>query len=79
MSLTETGKELSSYESIAARFDVAAKELNLDEGFCRYLRAPSRELIVHIPVVMDSGRLHVFDGFRVQHSLVRGPCNGGLR
>src|SRR6266700_4948466 len=79
MSLTETGKELSSYESIAARFDVAAKELNLDEGFCRYLRAPSRELIVHIPVVMDSGRLQVFDGFRVQHSLVRGPCNGGLR
>ena len=79
MSVTETEKELSFYESMAARFDVAAKKLNLDEGFCRYLRAPSRELIVHIPVVMDSGRLQVFDGFRVQHSLVRGPCNGGLR
>jgi glutamate dehydrogenase (NAD(P)+) len=79
MSLTETEKELSFYESMAARFDVAAKKLNLDEGFCRYLRAPSRELVVHIPVVMDSGRLQVFDGFRVQHSLVRGPCMGGLR
>ena len=79
MSVTETEKELSFYESMAARFDVAAKKLNLDEGFCRYLRAPSRELIVHIPVVMDSGRLQVFDGFRIQHSLVRGPCNGGLR
>ena len=79
MSLTETGRGLSFYESMAARFDVAAKKLKLDEGFCRYLRAPSRELIVHIPVVMDSGRLEVFDGFRVQHSLVRGPSMGGLR
>ena len=61
MSVTETGRGLSFYESMAARFDVAAKKLKLDEGFCRYLRAPSRELIVHIPVVMDSGRLEVFD------------------
>jgi len=65
--------------STTARFDIAAEKLNLDEGLCRYLRAPSREIIVHIPVVMDSGRLQVFDGFRVQHSLVRGPCKGGLR
>src|SRR5579863_1500984 len=79
MSVTETEKELSVYESMAARFDMAARKLNLDEGFSRYLRAPSRELIVHIPVAMDSGRLEVFDGFRVQHSLVRGPCKGGLR
>lgn len=79
MSVTETEKELSVYESMAVRFDVAARKLNLDEGFCKYLRAPSRELIVHIPVAMDSGRLQVFDGFRVQHSLVRGPCKGGLR
>jgi glutamate dehydrogenase (NAD(P)+) len=79
MSLTETGRGLSFYESMAARFDVAAKKLKLEEGFSRYLRAPSRELIVHIPVVMDSGRLQVFDGFRVQHSLVRGPSMGGLR
>jgi glutamate dehydrogenase (NAD(P)+) len=79
MGLTETERELSFDESMAARFDVAAKKLKLDDGLSRYLRAPSRELIVHIPVVMDSGRLQVFDGFRVQHSLVRGPCTGGLR
>jgi glutamate dehydrogenase (NAD(P)+) len=28
---------------------------------------------------MDDGRLEVFDGFRVQHSIARGPCKGGVR
>ncbi len=64
---------------MAARFDVAAKKLNLDEGLCKYLCTPNREIIVHIPVVMDSEQLQVFDGFLVQHSIARGPCKGGLR
>jgi len=79
MGAVETAKELSVYESMAARFDVAAKKLNLDEGLCRYLRTPNREIIVHIPVSLDCGRLEVFDGFRVQHSIARGPCKGGVR
>jgi glutamate dehydrogenase (NAD(P)+) len=72
-------KEMSVYESMAARFDVAARKLNLDSGLERYLRTPNRELIVHIPVTTDDGRLQVFDGFRVQHSIARGPCKGGVR
>src|SRR5205085_11244420 len=40
---------------------------------------PTRELIVHIPVTMDDGRLEVFTGYRVQHSLARGPGKGGIR
>ena len=79
MSTVETDKELSVYESMAARFDVAAKKLNLEEGLTKYLRTPNREIIVHIPVSLDNGRLEVFDGFRVQHSIARGPCKGGLR
>ena len=79
MGVVETEKELSVYESMAARFDVAARKLNLDEGLCKYLRKPNREIIVHIPIGLDSGQLEVFDGFRVQHSIARGPCKGGLR
>jgi len=79
MSTVETDKELSVYESMAARFDVAAKKLNLDEGLYKYLRTPNREIILHIPVIMDNGRLEVFDAFRVQHSIARGPCKGGIR
>jgi glutamate dehydrogenase (NAD(P)+) len=40
---------------------------------------PSREVIVHFPVKMDDGRIEMFTGFRVQHSIARGPCKGGIR
>jgi glutamate dehydrogenase (NAD(P)+) len=79
MGAVETEKELSVYESMAARYDVAARKLNLEEGLYRYLRTPNREIIVHIPVNMDDGRLEVFEGYRVQHSIARGPCKGGVR
>jgi glutamate dehydrogenase (NAD(P)+) len=79
MSVGSTEKELSVYESMAARFDVAARKLGLDEGLVKYMRTPNREIIVHIPVQMDKGNLEVFDGFRVQHSIARGPCKGGVR
>jgi glutamate dehydrogenase (NAD(P)+) len=79
MCAVEADKELSVYESMAARFDVATEKLNLDAGLCKYLRTPNREIIVHIPVVMDTGQLEVFDGYRVQHNIARGPCKGGVR
>ena len=79
MATVDTSKEFSVFDSMAARFDIAAQKLALDEGILKYLRTPNREIIVHIPVTMDNGRMEVFDGFRVQHSIVRGPCKGGVR
>ncbi|HLQ51721.1 MAG TPA: Glu/Leu/Phe/Val dehydrogenase, partial [Terriglobales bacterium] len=72
-------QELNPWQSQAARFDYAAQKLNLDEGLWKILRYPNRELIVHIPVAMDSGRMEVFTGYRVQHSIARGPAKGGIR
>src|ERR1700689_1383792 len=72
-------KESNPWESQRARFDLAAQKLNLDEGLWRVLRYPNRELTVYIPVQMDDGRLEVFTGFRVQHSIARGPAKGGIR
>jgi glutamate dehydrogenase (NAD(P)+) len=72
-------QEINPWESMAARFDLAAQKLNLDEGVWKIMRSPSRELIVHIPVLMDNGRIEVFTGFRVQHSIARGPAKGGVR
>ena len=72
-------QEINPWESQAARFDQAAKKLNLDDGLCKILRQPNREIIVHIPVMMDSGKMEVFTGFRVQHSIARGPAKGGVR
>ncbi len=71
--------ELNPWEEQAARFDLAAQKLNLEEGLWKVLRYPNRELILHIPVTMDNGTLEVFTGYRVQHSIARGPSKGGIR
>lgn len=65
--------------SAEARFDSAAAQLGLDDGMQKVLRTPAREIIVHIPVQLDDGRLEVFTGYRVQHSVARGPAKGGIR
>src|ERR1700716_3816875 len=72
-------QESNPWESQRARFDLAAQKLNLDEGLWRVLRYPNRELTVYIPVQMDDGHLEVCTGFRVQHSIARGPAKGGIR
>ncbi len=72
-------QEINPWEAQAARFDYAAKKLNLDDGIWKILRYPNREIIVHIPVMMDDGHIEVFTGFRVQHSVARGPGKGGIR
>ena len=72
-------QELNPVESQTARFDLAAQKLNLDEGLWKVLRYPTREIILHIPVALDNGQLEVFTGFRVQHSIARGPAKGGIR
>ncbi len=71
--------ELNVYECAEARFEVAAKKLGLEEGLYRFLRYPNKEITVYIPVRMDNGNLEVFTGYRVHHSLVRGPGKGGIR
>ena len=45
-------------------------------GFCAI---PLARLRFTFPVQMDDGHLEVFTGFRVQHSIARGPAKGGIR
>ena len=60
-------QEKNPWQAAAARFDFAAKKLNLDPGIFKILSYPTREIIVHIPVQMDDGTIEVFTGYRVQH------------
>ncbi|MGE4480390.1 Glu/Leu/Phe/Val family dehydrogenase [Acidocella sp.] len=43
------------------------------------LSRPKRVLIVDVPVQLDNGEIVHFEGYRVQHSLSRGPGKGGIR
>jgi glutamate dehydrogenase (NAD(P)+) len=72
-------KEENPFESMMSRFDRAAQLLELDPDLYAVLRVPNRELKVYIPTRMDSGRIEVFEGFRVQHNFARGPAKGGIR
>jgi glutamate dehydrogenase (NAD(P)+) len=72
-------KELNPWLAAEARFNEAAELLGMDEGMQKMLRTPSREVTVYIPVMLDDGRLEVFTGYRVQHSIARGPAKGGIR
>jgi len=72
-------KEENPFESMMERFDRAAQLLDLDPDLYAVLRCPTRELKVYIPTRMDSGRIQVFEGFRVQHNFARGPAKGGIR
>ena len=57
----------------------AADRIGLDQSIRNVLSKPQRILSVAVPVRMDDGTVQVFDGYRVQHSLARGPAKGGIR
>ena len=71
--------EDSAYTTALRQFDDVAQLLGLDENTRIQLRSCKRELTVHFPVLMDSGKVDVFTGYRVQHNLARGPAKGGIR
>jgi glutamate dehydrogenase (NAD(P)+) len=61
------------------QFDAAADILGLKPGVRAFLREAQRQLIVAFPVKMDDGSIRMFEGYRVQHNLARGPAKGGIR
>ncbi len=71
--------EKNPWIAAETRFDEAAMRLKLDDGMRKVLRSAAKEITVHIPVQLDDGRIEVFTGYRVQHSLARGPAKGGIR
>jgi glutamate dehydrogenase (NAD(P)+) len=79
MSQVPTPEELNVYQNAEARFEIAAQKLKLEQGLYHYLKHPSKEITLYIPVGMDNGTLEVFTGYRVLHSTVRGPGKGGIR
>jgi len=72
-------EELNPFAIAKAQFNKAADYLNLDQSLRSVLSSPKRQLIVSIPVKMDGGEVQVFEGYRVQHNIARGPAKGGIR
>jgi glutamate dehydrogenase (NAD(P)+) len=69
----------SLYKQTMARFDRAAELLDIDRGLYKIVQYPMREVTVYLPIQRDDGSFEVFTGYRVQHSIARGPAKGGIR
>ena len=72
-------EELNPFEIAKQQFNIAADFLELESSMRHVLENPKRQLIVSIPVKMDGGDVQVFEGYRVQHNIARGPAKGGIR
>ncbi|MCL4730666.1 MAG: glutamate dehydrogenase, partial [Planctomycetes bacterium] len=85
MSTRTTGRHLSTsrrynaFEAVNAMFDRAADRLNMPDWLREILKTPFREVTVSVPVRMDSGKIQVYTGYRIQHNGARGPWKGGIR
>ena len=77
--LIDTMKKKSLYENVGFQFEKAAGLMELEPNIARILSVTNNEIIVHFPVIMDSGKVQIFTGYRVQHNNINGPYKGGLR
>jgi len=72
-------ENLNPFDIAKQQFNRAADYLDLDASLRHVLENAKRQLIVSIPVKMDGGDVQVFEGYRVQHNIARGPAKGGIR
>jgi glutamate dehydrogenase (NAD(P)+) len=84
--MTSTALDTSAPQSVTnvwhmaqAQLDDVAALISLDRSVHSYLREPKRILQVSVPVRMDDGNVRMFEGYRVQHNMSRGPGKGGIR
>jgi glutamate dehydrogenase (NAD(P)+) len=67
-------------------FELAQEQLRrvgdvfkIDPNLIEVLKECKKAVSVSVPVVMDDGNIHTFQGYRVTHNIARGPSKGGIR
>lgn len=76
---TVMAKKYDSYENVVATMEEAMEVGKIDKTMFEIIKNPQRETKVYLPLEMDDGTVKVFEGYRVQHSNIRGPFKGGIR
>jgi glutamate dehydrogenase (NAD(P)+) len=67
------------YENVLSVIDEAMDIGKIDKYMLEIIKHPQRTVTVYLPIEMDDGTVKVFEGYRVQHSNIRGPFKGGIR
>jgi glutamate dehydrogenase (NAD(P)+) len=67
-------------------FEIAREQLRrvaevfaIDQRLVNVLQECKKAVVVSVPVTMDDGLIHAFEGYRVTHNIARGPSKGGIR
>jgi glutamate dehydrogenase (NAD(P)+) len=67
-------------------FDIAREQLRrvaalfgIDQRLVNVLQECKKAVVVSVPITMDDGSIHAFEGIRVTHNVARGPSKGGIR
>ena len=67
-------------------FEIAREQLRrvaelfgIDPSLVNVLQECKKAVVVSVPVTMDDGAIHAFEGYRVTHNIARGPSKGGIR
>ena len=72
-------QQLNLWHAFLAQLEDALPYLDATTETLEYLRHPKRMVTVSVPVRMDDGSVRFYTGYRVQHSISRGPSKGGIR
>lgn len=67
------------FKNVVKQIDETCLLAGIDPNVGDRLKRPKRALVVSVPVRMDDGSIHVFEGYRVQHNMTLGPGKGGIR
>jgi glutamate dehydrogenase (NAD(P)+) len=74
-----TDKKENLFVLAERQLEKAFKVVSLDESLQTILKQPKNEIIIHFPVKLTDGKVHLFKGYRVQHNNILGPFKGGMR
>src|SRR5437016_4973390 len=74
-----SAKASNPFEEMISRLNVAARIMDLDDDVYEIIKKPSRVIHVSLPIMLDSGKVKVYEGYRVIHSTALGPSKGGIR
>jgi len=70
---------VNPFKMAQQQINVVGKYIDVDSRILEFLKTIERALIVSVPIRMDNGSVKIFEGYRAQHSTVRGPGKGGIR
>jgi glutamate dehydrogenase/leucine dehydrogenase len=69
----------SPFNNVNKQIDKIGRILRLSDSELEVLRKPARVYAFNFPVKMDTGKVKMFPGYRVQYNDALGPTKGGIR